>query len=63
MYRVTCFEAARSCHFTKTGKQIQCKVELWQKAMNIYKLLANGKVNCTKTVLNVVSATFLLVCF
>ena len=39
-----CFEAVRSSHFRKTGKQIQQKGELWQKIMDIFKHLANSKV-------------------
>ena len=35
MCSVTSFEAARSGRFRKTGRQIQCKVELGQKVMNI----------------------------
>ena len=44
MYCVTCFEAARNCHFREMKRQIQPKGELWQKVMNIYKQLANSKV-------------------
>ena len=44
IYRVTCFDATRSCYFRKTGRQIHHKVELLQKLMNIYKHLASIKV-------------------
>ena len=44
MYRVMYFDATRSWHFRKTGKQILHKVELLQKLMNTYKHLASSKV-------------------
>ena len=44
-------------------RKIQCKEELWQKVMNIYKQLANSQV-CTKAVLNKLFNAFyrLVVC-
>ena len=48
MYRVTCSDALRSYHFRKTRRQIQHKVEILQKLMNICKRLARSKVTAIK---------------
>ena len=40
MYRVTCFDTLRNCHFRKTGRQIQHKVELLPKTYEYLQTLS-----------------------
>ena len=48
MNLVKCCNALRSCLCRKTGRQIQHKVGLLEKLINIYKHLANSKVIALK---------------